>query len=86
MSSAYYNQREKYINNWVERLNNSHSPTVQDDLNELIETTNRLSNRLDEIARDEIKFCEEMGSDLERMSWETLCLCDELKKIKQFVG
>ena len=86
MSSAYYNQREKYIKNWVDRLNNSHSKSVQDDLNELIETTNRLSNRLDEIASDEIKFCEEMGSDLERMSWETMCLCEELKKIKQFVG
>lgn len=82
MSSKYYEQRNSYINNWVDRLNNSHSKSVSEDLNELIETANKLSNRLDDIAKDEIKFCEELGNDLERLSWETFCLCDDLKNIQ----
>ena len=51
-------------------------------LNELIETANRLSNRLEQAANDEKSFCFELQSRFEKMSWECLRLANEIQEIR----
>ena len=54
-------------------------------LEELIETTQILSDRLDQAANDEKKFGYDICMRLESMSWETLRLANEIKEIKNYV-
>lgn len=51
------------------------------DLDLLIETANRLSNRLEEMANDEKRFGFEIGSQLEKLAYITFCTAEDLKDI-----
>lgn len=55
-------------------------------LQELIETTHRLSQTLEKAACDEKKFCFDICSRLEQMSWEIYRTANELNEIKAYVG
>lgn len=54
-------------------------------LQELIETANRLSQRLEKAANDEKNFCFDMQLRLEQMSWETFRTANELKAMKEYM-
>ncbi len=54
-------------------------------LEELIETTQRLSDRLEKASSDEMKFGYDICMRLECMSWECLKLSGELKEIKSYI-
>jgi len=55
------------------------------DLEVLIETTNRLSDRLSKAAEDEMRFGINLCMALERLSWEMLRTKDELQEIANLV-
>lgn len=55
-------------------------------LEELIETANRLSQRLEQAANDELKFSVDICMRLESMSWELFRTANELQEIKQYVA
>ncbi len=55
-------------------------------LQELIETANRLSQRLEHAANDEKKFCVDIQLRLEAMAWEIYRNANELKEIKNYIG
>lgn len=54
-------------------------------LNELIETCNRLSARLEQAANDEKKFCIDIQMKLESMSWEIFRAANDLESIKNYI-
>lgn len=54
-------------------------------LNELIETCNRLSARLEQAANDEKRFTVDICLALEKMSWQTFCLSNDLESIKNYI-
>lgn len=53
-------------------------------LQELIDTANRLSNRLEQAASEEKRFCVEICMTLEKMSWQLYCTANDLKAIKDY--
>ena len=55
-------------------------------LQELIDTANRLSKRLEQAASDEIKFSIDICMRLESMSWEIYRNANELNEIKQYIA
>jgi hypothetical protein len=55
-------------------------------LQELIETAQRLSSRLETAANDERRFCIDVQMKLESLSWEILRTANELNEIKYYVG
>ena len=55
-------------------------------LQELIETANRLSQRLEQAANDEKKFCVDIQLKLECMAWEIFRTANELNEIKQYIA
>lgn len=59
---------------------------MKTDLQELIDTAKRLSDRLDEAARQEEQFCYKLQNEFEQMSWEMLRFKDNLQQIKEYVG
>ncbi|HEX4374907.1 MAG TPA: hypothetical protein VHZ50_16500 [Puia sp.] len=54
-------------------------------LEELIETANRLSDRLEKAANDEMKFSYDLQMCLEQMSWQSFKIANELKEIKNYI-
>ncbi len=54
-------------------------------LQELIETANRLSKRLEDAANDEKRFCVEIQMKLESMSWEIFRAANDLESIKNYI-
>jgi hypothetical protein len=54
-------------------------------LQELIDTASRLSNRLEQAANDEKKFSVEIQLVLEKMSWEIYRHANELQEIKSYI-
>ncbi len=54
-------------------------------LQELIETANRLSRNLEKAAYEEKRFCVDICLRLEQLSWETLRTADELKSISDYI-
>ena len=54
------------------------------DLQELIETAARFSNRLDRMANEERRFTDEISLFLEKMSWEMFQHSEDLQKIKYY--
>jgi hypothetical protein len=54
-------------------------------LQELIETANRLSKRLEEAANEEKRFTVDICLALEKMSWESLRLSNDLESIKSYI-
>jgi len=59
---------------------------MKTDLQELIDTAKKLSDRLDEASRQEREFCIDIQSQFEIMSWEMLRFSDDLIQIQQYVG
>jgi hypothetical protein len=55
-------------------------------LDELIETANRLSQRLEQAANDERRFCVDIQMRLEAMSWDLFKNANELLEIKNYIG
>lgn len=55
-------------------------------IDELIETANRLSKRLEQAANDENRFCIDIQMRLEAMSWEIYRNANELNEIKQYIA
>ena len=53
-------------------------------LQELIDTANRLSQRLEVAATDEMRFGIDLCMNLERMSWEALRWANDLQEIKSY--
>lgn len=53
------------------------------DLDELIEIANKLCNTLDKASENEKKFCYNVCDQLERMSWESFRMANDLKYIKE---
>jgi hypothetical protein len=54
-------------------------------LNELIETANRLSKRLEDAANDEKRFCVDLQLRFESLSWEMLRTANELESIRGYL-
>lgn len=55
-------------------------------LQELIDTTARLSKRLEQAASDEKRFCIDICIRLEQMSWEMFRAVNELNEIKEYIA
>ncbi len=53
-------------------------------LQELIDTANRLSQRLEQAASDEMKFGIDLCMTLESMAWQTFRLANDLNEIKSY--
>jgi len=56
------------------------------DLQELIETAERLSQRLEAASAQEKKFCVDICMKLEQMSWEIFRTANELNEIRQYLA
>lgn len=56
------------------------------DLEELIRSADRLCKSLDDCAKNDRAFSDNVCHDLERMSWETMRLTNDLRQIKDYVG
>jgi hypothetical protein len=54
-------------------------------LQELIETANRLSKRLEDAANDEKRFCVDLQLRFESLSWEMLRTANELESIRGYL-
>jgi hypothetical protein len=54
------------------------------DLQELIETAARLSERLDSMANDEKRFTSDISLFLEKMSWDIFAYSEDLQEIKSY--
>lgn len=54
-------------------------------LNELIETANRLSQRLEDAANDEKRFCVDIQLRFEQLSWEIYRTANEIESIKSYI-
>lgn len=54
-------------------------------LNELIETANRLSKRLEDAANDEKRFSVDLQLRFEQMSWDFYRAASELNEIKGYI-
>jgi hypothetical protein len=55
-------------------------------LEELIQMTRRLSERLANAANEEKRFCVDIQLRLEQMSWEIIRTADQLNAIQQFIA
>ena len=55
-------------------------------IEELIASADRLCASLDTASQNEKKFCGTVCNELERMSWETLRITNDLKQIKEYLG
>lgn len=55
-------------------------------IQDLIDTATRLSQRLEQAANDEKKFCIDIQLRLESMSWEFYKAANELNEIKQYIA
>jgi hypothetical protein len=56
------------------------------DLEELIQTADRLCKNLDMIAQNEKKYTTNICIELERYSWEMYRMRNELNEIKEYLG
>jgi hypothetical protein len=56
------------------------------DINELIETVNRLCENIDKMANNEKKFCVDMQIALEQTSWEITRHANSLKELAYYFG
>lgn len=55
-------------------------------IEELIETTRKLSKSLEQAASNERKFCVDIQLRLEAMSWEMWRSANELNELKYYLG
>jgi hypothetical protein len=54
-------------------------------LQELIETANRLSKHLEDAANEEKRFSVDICLALERMSWQLYCTANDIESIKNYI-
>ncbi len=54
-------------------------------LQELIETANRLSQNLERAANDEKRFSIDICMTLEKMSWEIYRVANDIESIKNYI-
>jgi hypothetical protein len=54
------------------------------ELVELIQATDKLCASLDKAAACEMKYGNEICHELERMTWSTLRMANDLKKIREY--
>jgi hypothetical protein len=59
---------------------------IMTNLEELIQITRRLSERLANAANEEKRFCIDIQIKLEQMSWEIIRTADQLNAIQQFIA
>lgn len=55
-------------------------------LQELIETAQRLSRNLERAASEEKRFCVEIQLRFEQLSWEIYRTANELNEIKEYIA
>lgn len=55
-------------------------------LEELIDTANKLSYKLELAATEEKRFCVDLQLRFEQLSWELLRTANELNEIKHYVS
>jgi hypothetical protein len=55
-------------------------------IQELIEAANHLCQTLDAAAANEKKFCQNVTDELERLSWNSLKISNDLKQIREYLG
>lgn len=77
------NLRENY--SLVELKTKLYKRGFMNHLQELIDTANRLSERLEKAANDERKFCVDIQLRLEQMSWEMYRAANDLQAMKEYV-
>ena len=53
---------------------------------EIINLANELSETLDKAAQNEKKFCADVCLELERYSWETYRLANNVRELKECYG
>jgi len=53
-------------------------------LQELIELGDRFVKSMDESIKNEKMFCDKILFELERMSWDSMRMVNDLKKIKDY--
>jgi hypothetical protein len=58
---------------------------MKTDLEELVETADRLCSSLDKAASNERQFNIQVCIQLERMSWETLRVANDLREITEYM-
>ncbi len=54
-------------------------------LQKLIDTALILSQNLEKAASEEKRFCVDICMELERMSWQTMCLSNDLDSIRSYL-
>lgn len=54
------------------------------DLQDLIQSADKLCASLDKAAANDKKFCDEICIELERMAWNTFKIKNDLKKINDY--
>ena len=54
-------------------------------IEELIETSDRLCKRLDEVANEDKRLCDKIQLQLERYSWELYRMTNDLKSMKDYM-
>lgn len=57
---------------------------MKTDLQELIDTAKILCDRLEQAAREEKQFSEDLENEFEMMSWNVFKLSEDLKMIKLY--
>lgn len=55
-------------------------------IEELKQTTEHLCQSIDQIIASEKFFCDNISFQIERMSWEILCMTNDLKDINAYIG
>lgn len=55
-------------------------------LQELIDTANKLSKRLEIAASEETRFCIDICMRLEKLSWETYRTANEIEEIRKNIN
>jgi len=55
-------------------------------LQELIDTANKLSKTLEKAASEEKRFCADICIKLEQLSWEIFRTATELNEIKEYIA
>jgi len=55
-------------------------------LEEIIQLMNNICNQLEKAAENEKKFCHDVCLQLERYSWETYRMSNEINQLKEFYG
>ncbi len=59
---------------------------MMSNIEDLIASAEKLCKSLDSITRSEKKFYHNLSFQLERVSWDALCISNDLKQIKKNLG